>query len=219
MWSHKQIQTHCGCTLQKVNVVFDSPTALPEGPFLMTPGITLKFMNNFNYTCTHKMYRLKSAVQYPPMVQFVVIFLRFGLCRSNSSSLLVGSHVVYFSPMPGGTKKHKRVSGLISNCLVSKATLSFLTENKMLYLAFSRLSSVPLWQSAPCLCRICSLDTQNNIFHHIIGLQLEAGRKERDKERLHRNYKQIFQHSNTDWILLLSNLTGTASLKTSAFSN
>lgn len=34
------------------------------------------------------------------MVQFVVIFLRFGLCRNNSSSLLVGSHVVYFSPMP-----------------------------------------------------------------------------------------------------------------------
>lgn len=34
------------------------------------------------------------------MVQFVVIFLRLGLCRSNSNSLLVGSHVEYFSPMP-----------------------------------------------------------------------------------------------------------------------
>lgn len=35
-----------------------------------------------------------------PIVQFVVIFLLFGLCRNNSSSLLVGSHVVNFSPMP-----------------------------------------------------------------------------------------------------------------------
>lgn len=52
-----------------------------------------------------KLYRRNSAVHYPPMVQLVVIFLRFGLCRNNSSSLLVGSHVVYFSPIPGGTKE------------------------------------------------------------------------------------------------------------------
>lgn len=41
----------------------------------------------------------------PPIVQFVVIFLLFGLCRNNSSSLLVGSHVVYFSPMPTKRKR------------------------------------------------------------------------------------------------------------------
>jgi len=39
------------------------------------------------------------------MVQFVVIFLRLGLCRSNSNSRLVGSHVEYFSPMPKQTKR------------------------------------------------------------------------------------------------------------------
>lgn len=40
-----------------------------------------------------------------PIVQFVVIFLLFGLCLNNSSSLLVGSHVVNFSPMPTGKTK------------------------------------------------------------------------------------------------------------------
>lgn len=40
-----------------------------------------------------------------PIVQFVVIFLLFGLCRNNSSSLLVGSHVVNFSPIPIEKKK------------------------------------------------------------------------------------------------------------------
>lgn len=42
------------------------------------------------------------------MVQFVVIFLRLGLCRSNSNSLLVGSHVEYFSPMPKQIKQSFR---------------------------------------------------------------------------------------------------------------
>lgn len=36
-----------------------------------------------------------------PIVQLEVILLLLGLCRSSSSSLLVGSHVEYFSPIPG----------------------------------------------------------------------------------------------------------------------
>lgn len=46
-----------------------------------------------------------------PIVQFVVIFLLFGLCRNNSSSLLVGSHVVNFSPMPTEKKKVQTLEG------------------------------------------------------------------------------------------------------------
>ncbi len=38
------------------------------------------------------------------------------------------------------------------------------------YLAISMLFFVLLWQSAPCLCRICSLGTQSNIFHRTKGL-------------------------------------------------
>ena len=53
-------------------------------------------------------------------------------------------------------------------------------KDKSTYLAISRLSSVLLWQSAPFLCRICSLDTQNNIFHRIISLPLmEKGKGEK----------------------------------------
>lgn len=50
----------------------------------------------------------------------------------------------------------------------------------MRYLAISKLSSAPLWQSVPCLYRICSPDTQNNISRRIISLSLE---EEREKER------------------------------------
>lgn len=39
-------------------------------------------------------------MKFLPMVQFAVIFLRLGLCRSNSSSRFVGSHIEYFSPIP-----------------------------------------------------------------------------------------------------------------------
>lgn len=96
-------------------------------PVWLTLSITPKCMSDSKHTCEHthvhkhtkshgenpqqsqlrweeklqiKTCRINSAIDCPPMVQFVVIFLRFGLCRNNSSSLLVGSHVVYFSPMP-----------------------------------------------------------------------------------------------------------------------
>lgn len=46
-----------------------------------------------------------------PIVQFVVIFLLFGLCRNNSNSRLVGSQVVNFSPMPTEKKKVQRLEG------------------------------------------------------------------------------------------------------------
>jgi len=39
-----------------------------------------------------------------PMVQLEVIFLRFGLWRSSSSSRFVGSHVENFSPTPEDRK-------------------------------------------------------------------------------------------------------------------
>lgn len=152
------------------------------------------------------------------MVQFVVIFLRFGLCRNNSSSLLVGSHVVYFSPMPVDTKETRvwRHRG-IRVAFFWKAALSSLTESRMIYLAISRLSSAPLWQSAPCLCRICSLDTQNNIFHRIISLSLEAGgREKRGRKRDWTIITNGFLLSTVGFISP-SNLAGTASIETSAF--
>lgn len=45
--------------------------------------------------------------RYQPIVQLEVILLLLGLWRRSSSSLLVGSHVEYFSPMPG-KQTHKR---------------------------------------------------------------------------------------------------------------
>lgn len=104
-----------------------------------------------------------------------MIFRRFGLCRSNSSSLLVGSHVVYFSPMPVEERKCKR------RVKTSTAALTGLAE--MRYLAISRLSSAPLWQSVPCLYRIYSPDTQNNIFRRITSLSLE-GEGEKDWSKI-----------------------------------
>lgn len=115
------------------------------------------------------------VVYYPPIVQFVVIFRRFGLCRSNSSSLLVGSHVVYFSPMPMEKRKCKHMKVTSSRYPASTGPA------EMRYLAISKLSSAPLWQSAPCLYRICSPDTQNNISRRIISLSLE-GERERGED-------------------------------------
>ena len=117
----------------------------------------------------------------PPMVQFVVIFLRFGLCRSSSSSLFVGSHVVYFSPIPEHTHT---IIIIIRDAACLHETFQrelhrnvHWDTNTFPHLAVSRLFSVLLWQSVPCLCRICSLDTQNNISPRIISLLLKRGRE------------------------------------------
>lgn len=42
------------------------------------------------------------------MVQLEVILLLLGLCRSSSSSLLVGSQLEYFSPVPGRRRPLKK---------------------------------------------------------------------------------------------------------------
>lgn len=129
----------------------------------------------------------------PPMVQFVVIFLRLGLCRNNSSSLLVGSHVVYFSPMPvDARRKHARVRNEVLPRLREQQVV--LAGRPVTYLAISRLSSAPLWQSAPCLCRICSPDTRNNIFRRITGLLLEAGVKGRRERLKNRHKRKMYVH-------------------------
>lgn len=205
-----QIQAHCCVHLseRKHCILLHKVNCLWGYLVLLFVGIRLNYKCNAKFTCTigpcrhahththtatknpHRMHTnaaqewksvQDSAVYCPPMVQFVVIFLRFGLCRNNSSSLLVGSHVVYFSPMPVNTKIHKHNGSETSSGLALKA--SSLTEYKTIYLAISRLFSAPLWQSAPCLCRICSPDTQNNIFHRIISLLLQTERREEEGER------------------------------------
>lgn len=45
-----------------------------------------------------------SQREYEPIVQLEVILLLLGLWRSSSSSLFVGSHVEYLSPIPEANK-------------------------------------------------------------------------------------------------------------------
>lgn len=61
----------------------------------------------------------------------------------------------------------------------------------MRYLAISKLSSAPLWQSVPCLYRICSPDTQNNISRRITSLSLEGEREGKIGAKLQMDFPTV----------------------------
>lgn len=120
--TRRQIEARCGVHHHRGNTVFClSSAGLQQCGW---PQVSHLNVCDPKHTCTtgtcrdtnvstddtHTLCRLSRTVYCPPMVQFVVIFLRFGLCRNNSNSLLVGSHVVYFSPMPAGTKEETQKS-------------------------------------------------------------------------------------------------------------